>query len=162
MNCKFKAAKMEEGVWKEMRFPLVIAGGLIFLIGFLEIIVNKEIYAFPYTILLLLAVIVLYIFTPRSYKISNGKIYIKRIIGKVVIQDIKLAEVVEEIGLGMRLFGSAGAGGYFGKFELLSRGVATLYCTRLDRVGFIKTEKKVYLISPDEPEMFIKALKENL
>ncbi len=74
------------------------------------------------------------------------------------VRVIDRRELKREIGWGMRV----GAGGLWGAFGWLwtqRRGVIQMYVTRMDRFVWIeRTDGRPWLITPEEPEEFVRAL----
>lgn len=96
------------------------------------------------------------LYVPRGYGIVEQNILIKRLLREIIITgaEIQSAEIVEKPNVGLRIWGSGGFFGYFGIF-MLGDGYARLYCTRLKNVVLIKTSKRNYLISPEDPREFL-------
>lgn len=116
-------------------------------------------------ILLLLTSIYLgaYLFGTRRYELTAQHLIIQRpwknkIFGKA---DIMRAEVLEEGALNrsMRLFGSGGLFGYYGKFSNPRFGAMTWYATNRAKpvLLHLKDGKKV-VITPEETEAFVRTL----
>lgn len=67
-------------------------------------------------------------------------------------------ELKREIGWGMRV-GAGGLWGGFGRLWTTRRGVVQMYVTRTDR--FVRIERaggRPWLITPEQPEAFVRAL----
>lgn len=67
----------------------------------------------------------------------------------------------EKFTLRIRLVGIFGFGkisGYFGKYMDPSLGRLTFYATRTDRSILLETQKEKIIISPDQPDQFIKEI----
>lgn len=61
-----------------------------------------------------------------------------------------------ELGKGTRLFGMSGS--YYGLYNYKSLGYVVMNCSDADKMVLIKTEHKQFIISPDDPEAFIRQL----
>jgi hypothetical protein len=62
----------------------------------------------------------------------------------------------------VRLFASGGFYGYFGLFYIPDIGKAWIYSTRRENVILIRTERKNYILSPDDPEDFVEDVKRRI
>lgn len=81
-----------------------------------------------------------------SLKIKNTFVDIQ-----VPVKSIKNVELITKTGFNLRTFGIGGLFGYFGYFN----GNDVWYVTNIRKKVKIQTEKKTYLISPEEPQTFI-------
>lgn len=113
---------------------------------------------------LLIIGILPYIFSPREYWLIGNQLIVKRPFTKVEfklddVTEVRLAEK-DEVKNPMRLFGSGGWFGYYGKFSNFKFKTFQMYCSRMDRLVLVFTQKGLKVFSPDEPEKFINLLKE--
>jgi hypothetical protein len=104
-----------------------------------------------------------YIHSPRAYTITEESIEINRMVGNLIIRrdEIKSIQLVDKLEVWRRIWASGGLFGYFGLFSLKGGKKAKVYTTRWNQVLLIKTKKKVYAISPAEPEKFCEAVNSN-
>ncbi len=157
---KFKTAPFDKTARFATLSPIYIMGAVTLFFAIIEVIVIKEVMVLPYLLVFWLIIMSGYFWGPTSYTVSETTIAIHRPIGDIVIPKsaVKVIEIADQIPIGIRVFGSGGAFGYYGKFRLTNGQPATLYCTCLDRVVVLKTEEKVYIISPFDPEEFCRIL----
>lgn len=100
---------------------------------------------------------------PRGYTLTGSELVISRIFSNVHIprEDMETVEAFsQERRRAIRIFGVGGLFGYFGKYGVEGQGPMTWYVTRKDRMVLIalRGEKKI-VISPDDRELFIEALR---
>lgn len=91
-------------------------------------------------------------FHPQCYFVDDDGIRIRRFFKPI---EIPFSEIVEiksleknELSGSIRLFGSGGLFGYFGRFSNKKLGIYFLYTSNLKELLLIKTSKKIYVISP--------------
>jgi hypothetical protein len=75
------------------------------------------------------------------------------------VRSVDRQELRREVGWGMRV-GAGGLWGGFGWLWTARRGIVQMYVSRLD--GFVWIERggeRPWLITPDQPEAFVRALK---
>lgn len=119
------------------------------------------------TVITILAVyFVTYSFRPIDYDITDEQLIIHRTINDVIIkrQDIKHVTPIskDQMKWTIRTFGVGGLFGYYGKFVNSKLGDMTWYATRRDKTVLIETvDNKKLIVTPDEPEEFIKQLNEH-
>ncbi|WP_443945907.1 PH domain-containing protein [Pedobacter sp. AW1-32] len=104
-----------------------------------------------------------YIFRPVHYELTQTALLIRRPVVNVTInpQQIKRATVLDRKTMGwvMRTFGVGGLFGFYGYFTNAKFGQMTWYATRKDQVVLIETfQGKKIVVSPDNPDQFLKAL----
>ena len=96
-----------------------------------------------------------YGFIPKRIAVSTDQILIKNLFGSVVIniKEIETLGTLEKIGLNLRTAGVGGLFGYFGYFN----GKDVWYVTNTKKkVKMILQSGKVYMISPENPDDFVK------
>ena len=96
-----------------------------------------------------------YGFIPKRIAVSTDQILIKNLFGSVVIniKEIETLETLDKIGLNLRTAGVGGLFGYFGYFN----GKDVWYVTNTKKkVKMILNSGKVYMISPENPDDFVK------
>ena len=116
-------------------------------------------------VVLIFAYLVPFLYRPIKYVITNDELIIVRLIKpyKIRLNEIKKVEPIskEDLKGTVRVFGSGGAFGYFGKFRNKKYGTMTFFTTRTDnRVYILTSEGKNIIISPDDSENFVSSLKE--
>lgn len=99
---------------------------------------------------------------PRGYSLNDIELVIDREMKPITIP---LAEILEvrpvEDGLlrgSLRLMGTSGYYGYYGLFWKKGVGRYRAYATRLKGLVYVKTEKTLFVLSPENPEDFISTL----
>lgn len=116
-------------------------------------------------VVVILALIAAALYRPVAYELNATGIKIVRSLHPVDIlfQDIRSINSVtsKELGFGLRIFGSGGFLGYFGKFYYREHGWIQLYATDRNKMLLITlhNDKKV-IISPDDTEAFMRAFRE--
>ena len=108
-------------------------------------------------ILLLLPVILIfsYLFSSRSYTLTNNELIINRPIGNRVINiadisEIKIPDASDFSGT-IRTFGNGGIFGYYGKYYNSKLGNMTWYVTqKLNRILILTKQGDKIIISPDD------------
>ncbi len=101
------------------------------------------------------AILIAYGFIPKRIAVSNDQILVKNVFGSVVINinEIETIGKIEKIGLNFRTFGIGGLFGYFGYFN----GKDVWYVTNTHKkVKMILKSKKIYILSPENPDDFVK------
>jgi len=103
-----------------------------------------------------------YLWKPSSYEITNEYVIVHRLIGAAKYERSRIVNVragePEEIKNSIRLFGSGGMFGYFGKFRNSHLKTFVLQCTRRDNLVMIFTDKGLKVLSPDDPQTMLRAL----
>ena len=100
---------------------------------------------------------------PTAYSLSQEGLSIHRIAGEKLfpLHQIVSAALTQkdELGLGLRTFGSGGVFGYLGKFWFSKAKSITMYVTDRSRMILITLESgKKIMISPDESVAFLNTL----
>ena len=97
---------------------------------------------------------------PSDYEVSEDKITIRRLFKNVVMErsHIEKIEHIPEVDLKgvWRMMGIGGLFGYMGKFGSSRLGRMTWYATDLQNAVLITTNKGKILITPENPEEFIR------
>jgi hypothetical protein len=109
----------------------------------------------------LLAVPLVFLWSPRSYELDAAEIRIIRVVGvaRVPLEEIR---EVREIDDGLRLrrdFGSGGLFGFFGAFSEPALGKVTMYGSRNTHRVAVVTVAGTVLLTPDTPVAFVDAVK---
>lgn len=105
-----------------------------------------------------------YLYAPKGYELGNGMLRIRRPVGNIdtPLSDIAEAKAIDqkELGTGIRLFGSGGFCGYIGLFRYKGlEGNAFFYATDKSKLVVIKTDRKTYIISPDDRDGFLEDMR---
>lgn len=118
----------------------------------------------PFTIAIIPIILIIYSFLIMSlnYVVYNGNIIIRRRIKTIVLTQENIIDVqVFQRSLLKKqgyIFGVKGFFGYTGKTYLNGVGILRWYGTRKDKTVLITTnDHRNIIITPDEPEAFIKA-----
>jgi len=100
-----------------------------------------------------------FLFAPSRYAVNTAGIEINRFLNTKLISIDEITRVARvqpgELGAGLRVFGSGGFMGYLGIFWYSSMGWVRAHCTDRSKLVMITTNKRKYLVSPNEPEDFI-------
>jgi hypothetical protein len=139
---------------------LIIGGAFFSLLLFV-----REGSAISLVIALLLVIIyvIAYLYHPKNYFVGKDELVITRAVGKITIpkSTIKEVSVIDRdlLSGSIRTFGVGGLFGYFGKFTNSKFGVMTWYVRRMDQLILITTDRERILISPDDVDGFVAALR---
>lgn len=112
----------------------------------------------------ILTLAVLLLFRVKSYTLTPDALKIVRKAGTKSLprQTLKSASPTstKDLGFGIRLFGSGGWGGYFGVFYYRHVGKVHVFATDRNKLILLRTtDDRQYLISPEDPVAFLKALR---
>lgn len=114
-------------------------------------------------VLFLLLVLGCYAYSPRGYAITAESLVISRPIRNIRIPLDSVREVRpgtrEDLTGGVRLWGSGGMFGYYGLFSTGSLGKSTWYVTDRSKTVIVRTATKTLVLSPDDMQGFLRALK---
>jgi len=122
--------------------------------------------ALPGVLLPLLAVAVVlplaWALAPRALALRGAFLVVERALRPVEIPlgAIRAAGRVtrQEVGGMVRTWGSGGAFGYYGRYFSRGLGAVRLAATRRDGYVVIDTEAERWLVTPDDPDVFVAAL----
>lgn len=119
----------------------------------------------PYAMALMPVILIItWGFSVRGYSIEHGRLLIQR---PFLSRSIALANDLTairdpEAGKGaMKVTGNGGLFGYYGSFKSRKLGLFTAYATDWKFGVIVKTGGKTFVVTPDEPEMFISRLTES-
>ena len=137
-------------------FSLLILGG----VSFLVLVFVPQRFSWPAAVFLLLVLLTTFAFSPRGFSLGPDGLRIHRPFGAHVlpwdrIRSARRAAVRELCGL--RTFGSGGMFGFFGWFWSRKLGHYRAYVTNRHDMVLIEAERP-YLLSPDRPDDFLRAL----
>lgn len=158
MMREFSTASMD----LQTKIFTLIFGGISLVFPFLIFFVFKDaemplIAKIIVSTVLLTALVSSYLLIPKI-SLGNGNIYIKNyfVTIKIPIQELVGIKLYERVGMNFRTFGVGGVFGYFGYFN----GNDVWYVTNIHKKIKIQTSKKLYMISPENPEEFLKEVQE--
>lgn len=101
-------------------------------------------------------------FMVRGFVITDDELCVERLGWRnhFALRDVVLAEASPEALRGsIRLCGSGGLFGFFGWFRSKALGVYRAYGTDPKRAVIIKLKQRTIVVTPDDPERFVEALK---
>lgn len=119
----------------------------------------------PYAMALMpLVLLITWGFSVRGYSIEHGTLIIQRpFLPKSIQLGQGLSATLDpEAGKGAaKVAGNAGLFGYYGSFRSKRLGFFTAYATDWKFGVVVRTGGKTYVVTPDEPDMFITRLTES-
>lgn len=100
--------------------------------------------------------------SPRGYEIAGGALRVKRLIGDAVfplnqLRFVRAASPADFWGC-IRLWGSGGLFGYYGRFWSKALGQTTWYVTDRNRMLILDGGGKRIVVSPDNPDEFLASI----
>lgn len=118
------------------------------------------------SVMLFLAIIISLAYMPYGYLIDSDSVIIRRLINSVKVPygEIKNVETVKSSDLlknSLRIFGSGGFLGYFGRFKD-DKNTFYLYTRRMGTYIKIETDNVKYVIAPDDVDKFVNILKDKI
>jgi len=113
---------------------------------------------------LLISYLIAFIFRPISYIILDELLVIHRPLSDIKIALTEIENIVvldsQELKGTIRSFGVGGLWGYWGSFANSRIGAMKWYATRMSNAVLITTgNNKKIVLTPDDPELFVKKLK---
>lgn len=105
------------------------------------------------------------LFTVRGYVLAEGALHIRRLCWSTRLSLAGLRAVQAVPGAmrnSVRLFGNGGLFAFTGWFRNRTLGTYRAYVTDLNRLVVLRFEKRVVVISPDEPARFVGELQRYL
>ena len=137
----------------------MLTAGVLLLLAFEVYHIGRKGLAEPWIWVVLIALGLTFLFTPSWYAVNTAGIEINRFLNTKLIPIDEIIKVTRvhsgELGGGLRVFGSGGFMGYLGIFWYSSAGWVRAHCTDRSKLVMITTNKRKYLVSPNEPEDFI-------
>ena len=107
------------------------------------------------------AIVLAWALAPRGFEIGGAALRVDRALLPVQIplSSIRAAALLPG-GLrgAVRLGGTSGAFGYYGRFWSRALGSFRLYATRTDGLVLVDTERERFVLSPEPPERFLEEL----
>ncbi len=138
---------------------LIIGAGLLTIFSPTE--APKEAWEYAIGITLLLIVPITFLFSPVCLENDGEHIIIHKVVGRkrIKIEDIAATSIYERNRGNIRVFGSGGLFGYFGRFHNRKHGHYTAYAGDLDQAFYITTKSnKTYLVSCNNRDEFIRSM----
>ncbi|MBU4538014.1 MAG: PH domain-containing protein [Weeksellaceae bacterium] len=135
-------------------FGGICVGAIIMLLFFRK---SGEPFMWITIVILFAALVSSYLMIPRIF-VNKEIISIKTTFVniKIPVADIQTIEKYERIGFNIRTFGVGGLFGYFGYFN----GNDVWYVTNIrKKVKISMKSRKIYMISPENPDEFINEIK---
>lgn len=103
---------------------------------------------------------------PRHYTIEGDRIRIVRMIKSIDIPFSTLTDVAEAdpelISGSIRLLGSGGLFGLYGKFSNRQLGKYLMYVTNRKKMVLLRCKDQLYVISPEDRDAFIAEVRKHL
>jgi len=133
-------------------FTAVILSGLAYFGGFTQSVAT---WALP---LLLLGCLP---FVVRSYEIADDELLIRRLLWttRLPLAGLKSAELIPRVmSYSLRICGNGGAFSFTGWFRNQPLGYYRAFVTDLNRTVVLRFEKRTVVVSPAEPEDFVRKL----
>lgn len=156
MNVKeFSTAKMDETT--KMLTIILLLFLLLFPISSFFFEPPKPAISIGSFVLMYGVIFISYGFIPKRIAVSSDQILVKNLYGPIVINinEIETLIKIEKTGLNLRTAGVGGLFGYFGYFN----GKDVWYVTnRHKKVKMILKSGKIYVISPENPDDFVKEI----
>jgi hypothetical protein len=101
--------------------------------------------------------LVIFLWAPRGYELHRNLVVVRRPIGDAKIVFSQAASRWNWTWLGLRLFGSGGMYGYYGIFTFKGIGTVRMHATNRRKLVLVtNVNGRKYLLSPDDPERFIR------
>lgn len=158
MNTKeFDTAKMDENT--KLLTIIILLVLILFPISSFFFEPPKPAISIGSFVLMYGAIFISYGFIPKRIAVSDDQILIKNFYGSIVINinEIETFDKIEKTGFNLRVAGVGGLFGYFGYFN----GKDVWYVTnRHKKVKIILKSGKVYMISPENPDDFVKKVQQ--
>jgi hypothetical protein len=130
----------------------------ISLIGLYYYAGNGEVWLFAMVILPLVIVVSSAFFIIRGYEISDGKLFVRRLIWDTEISLEKLHDVKvnpHAMKRSIRIFGNGGLFCFSGLFRNKQLGYYRAYATDPKSAVVLKLADKVVVVTPDNPTAFV-------
>ena len=150
---EFSTAKMDETT--KMITIIVLLFLILFPISSFFFEPPKPAISISSFVLMYGVILISYGFIPKRIAISTDQILIKNLYGSIIIniREIETFGTLEKTGLNLRTTGVGGLFGYFGYFN----GKDVWYVTNTKKkVKMVLKSGKVYMISPENPDDFVK------
>ncbi len=114
-------------------------------------------------VLACLVIGVSYAYSPQGYMVHQRSVIVRRLIGSVripleAVGEIRAATADDFRGC-VRLWGSGGVFGYYGLFRTSKLGKCTWYVTNRGKAVMLITGTKTTLLSPDDVDGFLAAIR---
>ena len=104
-----------------------------------------------------------YLYSPQSYAISGGFLLIKRLIGTVRLPLSSILELragtADDLRKCIRLWGSGGLLGYYGRFKTAKLGQCRWYMTNRSNSVIVVTGDRTLILSPNDVPGFLASVR---
>lgn len=112
----------------------------------------------------LLVILLSFAYSPRAYSLEDGCIVVSRRLAgsaRIALKDVGEARraTPDDFRGCIRLGGSGGLFGYYGLFSTTKLGRSTWYVTNRGSSVVVVTAAKTVLLSPDDPDGFLRTLR---
>lgn len=149
-------------------------GVLAILIFALSVVVKSILFAKPHAasiVAIVVAIVIVGVFlsaillTPRGYDVRDGKLFVRTLATKFSydlrqLSDAYGARASKVFSPGtLRTFGVGGFFGYYGYFRNAALGGFLAFVTDKDKLVVLHFADKVLVVSPKEPERFVREIK---
>jgi len=136
---------------------------LVTLMAIFALVLDNLILTVGIILLFVCSLLMPLLWAPQRYAVKGNLVTVRRRIGDAEISVAKAPERWKWAWWGMRLFGSGGLYGYFGHFIFKGVGRVRMYATNRHSLVLLVDEKgNKILVSPNEPERFIRQLMKSL
>ena len=139
--------------------------GLPAAIGILDAVLFNNPYYLLFPVPFVGIMYLVWLYAPIGIGIRGSEVQIIRRIGpvKLNLAHIERAKAIsnlkDEAGWVMRTGGSGGAWGYYGFFWSKKWGTFKIHATDFSNLVLIETKNRKFLVSPDQKEQFLGAIK---
>ena len=138
----------------------LMSGVVLLLFASISLVTQSVLLACIATALMLLS----YAYSPRGYTVGPGFAAIQRRVGTVSIPLVETREIrtasANDLQGCVRLWGNGGLFGYYGLFRTSKLGKCTWYVTDRKKLVVLITRTKTFLLSPDDVNGFVSAIRE--
>lgn len=111
----------------------------------------------------LFGLILAYAYSARGYRVAERSITVRRLIGdvRIPLEDVRAVRIADADDFRgcIRLAGSGGLFGYYGRFRTSKLGRCSWYLTSRRNRVVVVTGAKTAVFSPDEAERFVAAIR---
>lgn len=116
-----------------------------------------------FTCVSLFVLLLVYAYSPRGYLLADRSLFVQRLAGtaRIALDDVREVRraTPDDFRGCKRLGGSGGMFGYYGLFSTTKLGRSTWYVTNRSNSVVLITASRTVLISPDDPDRFLAAIR---
>lgn len=143
---------------------IILLSFLLSIIALIGIFISEKLIILPVlAVFLVLVFFIAFAYRPISYTVTKEQLIINRLAGTVLIprSSIKSVDIIHRnvVDGSLRTFGVGGLFGYYGRFSNAKFGAMTWYVRRMDQLVFVNTVEEKILVSPDDINGFVAALR---